>query len=1230
MRQETDSRTKARLAVDEENRVRQIIHLEEPWRSPETSPLLAAVDYLRRMEVLEVAESELGSPLEKVSFTEPRQQGIEYRLGGVKTLFDASTIIFNQTCLNVPVWRAAITLTIKHNPNRVISATDTSERDVQATLPSPEKIAEHRTIFALAEADRRLRVLGLEDRASTVGLAEDNDQTRTAPFIRRVLGRDLDTFSEEEPADDARAIRGRFFVYRYDEAHRVVIVGDQRETPAESEVETPAGTAAEAHARPILNLPPVHPSVENGEWRLVSEVTFSLTTPEYGPLNWRALVDVETDSVLLLEPLVAGLNGLVFLRDPITKGNASATPDQGNSVLNQFRDSVELPNLDAPVNGVQSLRGRFAALTELHPPSIAAPTRMGGQDFNFDARTNDFAAVNAYYHIDRFFALVESLGFPINEYFDRTIFPITVDHRASSDSGGNGHEINAHCGSNGAGGIGHACYMLNDLTNTANPIGRACDSRVHFHEVGGHGTLFDHVGTGRFGFAHSAGDSMAAIFHDPETRAPDRFRYAPWNSRNRRRFDRPVGQWAWGGDFFTDSRGDIVGDDKDYGSEQILATTLFRFYLSIGGDSRDLNRRRFASRMSMFLILSAIHTLTPATNPGNALGFANALRTADTFNWTTEGIFGGAYNKVIRWSFEKQGLYQPPGAPRPVTQEGAPPEVDVYIDDGRRGEYQFQADHTRNPSIWNRRAADSGTTHQEPVAGVTNFAYVRVKNRGTTLAQNVKVRGFHLRPGRAAIWPTDFQPLTTADLAVGTLSPNNQQEKVVGPFAWVPAADALGRDSLLMIVSANNDQSNIDHLTTGESIPDWRLVPNDNNIGMRTVVPVSGESEQSGAQTSAAAGESAAEHLLREVGFSGQGMKNVRVKSVTFHVDLSDEDAPSREAGASNAGGRAASVTPAVERMAAAEASSEDSWGIRRHGLIGTAAWERMHSQRARDEINRIFEESGGESSLGECARWADRIKSNPPNDPATRRFLSEERNFSTWHYVNLPLRLDGYDRERYPEFTRRNDIVQTILRCIESLRAPGPNARFEEIIALRWLTHLIGDLHQPVHIGCAYIANARTNQARLVFDPAQAVGLGSDRGGGALLLPDVDDNLHGFWDSQIGPDLIPDALESGSDKELLGEILKAPFESTFAEDADFAGRVIGWANETLKEARDNAYPEDTLRIVSYNPSSNGGEFYRVAWEGASAYRNRCTPVVTRRMVAAANNLAGLLDSIWP
>jgi hypothetical protein len=1178
---------------------------------------MAAVDYLRHMtNVLGVSTAELQDPLEKLSFVEPKSQGVKYRLGAQKELLDSTTVIFNQTYLNVPVWRAAITLVIKHNPNRIVKTDDTSERGMDAPLPSAEKIEEHKKLFALAAAEQRLRVLGLADQSAAAGLAEDDAQPRTATFVRRILGRNGYAPGETAPDDNARAIRGRFFVYRYDAANRLPSKKPAGVTP-ESMSETPV--AASTSAAPELPLPPVDPSITDRAWRVVSEFTFTLTTPEYGTLNWRALVDVEKDSVLLLEPLVAGQTGLVFVRDPITStGNPANKPDRNDAALNPFRTSVQLPNLNAPANGKQSLRGRFAVIADVNQPAIAPPTVPTGSSFDYNVRSNDFAAVNAYFHTDRFFALVESLGFPVASYFDNTTFPIPVDHRDNVNQ--TGDTINAWCVGNGAGGIGYAGYALNDLSDTTNPIGRACDSRVHFHELGGHGILYEHVDHPNFGFAHSAGDSLSAIFHDPDTHitGTDRFRYAPWNPANDRRFDRtPAAGWAWGG-----SR-----DDGGYGSEQILCTTMFRIYQAVGGDSTDQQQKRFASRLVMYLILRAISTLTPATNPDSALGFANALMAVDLLNWSSEGVFGGAYNKVIRWSFEKQGLFQAPGAPEPVMRPGQPPAVDVYIDDGRAGEYQYQRNFSNNPSVWNRRAPDGGTTHQEPIAGVANFAYVRVKNRGTTTAQNVRVRGFHHRNAGATVWPIDFKPLTTTELTAGSLQPNGQETKVVGPFEWVPSVDALGNDALMMAVSANGDPSNIDNFTAGESVPEWRLVPNDNNIGLRNVVPAPAQDapEVGPGATAAIAppapdSQNAIDQLLQGLGLAGHRTTNIRIKSVTLQVDFDGDDATgSVPATRSIVNTSLAGSSPAIE------AAREAEWGLRRHAAIAAAAQERLQTENARQAVARILED-GGDGSLGEAARWADRLKqSNRPHDPATERFLGDNRNrgHNTWHYVNLPLGLNGYDHQQYPEFTRDNDIVQTIGLCIESLRSPGPAARFEEIIALRWLAHLIGDLHQPVHIGCGYIANPKTNVARLVFAPGDAIGLASDLGGGALVLP-VGENLHAYWDSVLGPDIVPDPVNAESDDALVRELVRAPAPANFAENLDLTSRIIGWANESLAAARE-AY--QGITITAYDPQPKGE--YTVSWEGEMSYRQRCAPIVSERMTAAASNLASLLDAIW-
>jgi hypothetical protein len=180
----------------------------------------------------------------------------------------------------------------------------------------------------------------------------------------------------------------------------------------------------------------------------------------------------------------------------------------------------------------------------------------------------------------------------------------------------------------------------------------------------------------------------------------------------------------------------------------------------------------------------------------------------------------------------------------PNNNEGAPPPVDVYIDDGRHGEYQYQPNHWSCQAIWNRRHNDGGTAHEEPIVGVTNFAYVKIKNRGTQTATGVVVKAFHAKPAAGLVYPNDWQPMSPASLAAGNIAPNNSTELTVGPFEWVPSQ--IAHECMFMAVSASGDQSNISNISPGESIPEWRLVPNDNNIGQRNVFPVAGGSGRKG------------------------------------------------------------------------------------------------------------------------------------------------------------------------------------------------------------------------------------------------------------------------------------------------------------------------------------------------------------------------------------------------
>ncbi len=258
--------------------------------------------------------------------------------------------------------------------------------------------------------------------------------------------------------------------------------------------------------------------------------------------------------------------------------------------------------------------------------------------------------------------------------------------------------------------------------------------------------------------------------------------------------------------------------------------------------------REFAGRYMAYLILRLIGGLTAPTNPPNALTYAGFLMAAEQGDWTTEDQVGGCYWKVIRWSFEKQGLYQPAATPKPNNNEGPPPPIDVYIDNGRNGEYMYGPANQypylqrfwETTDIWNRHEPDGHLEHQTPIVGRPNYAYARVKNRGTLAATNVVVHGWHCRPSAGLVWPDDWKPMTTASRLIASLPSGGQV--VVGPFDWHP--EVPGHECMFMSATVAGDRANNDAASGLPAAigptPLWRLVPCDNNLGLRAVIPVPG------------------------------------------------------------------------------------------------------------------------------------------------------------------------------------------------------------------------------------------------------------------------------------------------------------------------------------------------------------------------------------------------------
>ncbi|MBL4708831.1 MAG: S1/P1 nuclease [Flavobacteriales bacterium] len=148
------------------------------------------------------------------------------------------------------------------------------------------------------------------------------------------------------------------------------------------------------------------------------------------------------------------------------------------------------------------------------------------------------------------------------------------------------------------------------------------------------------------------------------------------------------------------------------------------------------------------------------------------------------------------------------------------------------------------------------------------------------------------------------------------------------------------------------------------------------------------------------------------------------------------------------------------------------AWGQTGHRTVGKVA-ENHLSKKAKVALKEIM----GHESLVEASTWMDEIKSDQSFKYA-----------NPWHYVAIP------EGQTYAtaEHAKGGDSYEAIGRMIAILK--NPEAKTEEKRnAVRMLVHLVGDFHQPLH-----------------------VGNGEDRGGNQVKIKWFykDSNLHRIWDS--------------------------------------------------------------------------------------------------------------------
>ncbi len=154
------------------------------------------------------------------------------------------------------------------------------------------------------------------------------------------------------------------------------------------------------------------------------------------------------------------------------------------------------------------------------------------------------------------------------------------------------------------------------------------------------------------------------------------------------------------------------------------------------------------------------------------------------------------------------------------------------------------------------------------------------------------------------------------------------------------------------------------------------------------------------------------------------------------------------------------------------------SWGVVGHRAIGQIA-ENHINKKAKLAVQDLL----GSESLAMVSTYPDEIRS-----------YQQYAYTAPWHYVNVAHGLTYEQFKAQLIGMDKPNIYKAILNCTSDLKNAA-KTKEERVFALKFLVHLIGDLHQPMHTGRS-----------------------EDSGGNGIKVKLMrrDQNLHGLWDSAL------------------------------------------------------------------------------------------------------------------
>jgi hypothetical protein len=202
-----------------------------------------------------------------------------------------------------------------------------------------------------------------------------------------------------------------------------------------------------------------------------------------------------------------------------------------------------------------------------------------------------------------------------------------------------------------------------------------------------------------------------------------------------------------------------------------------------------------------------------------------------------------------------------------------------------------------------------------------------------------------------------------------------------------------------------------------------------------------------------------------------------------------------------------------------ASASTVSAWDDAGHKISAYIAWQKMTPE-AREKAIKILLAAPEDSDLSVfytqdsrstaarqrelfmiAATWADIVRDRKFKE----RF--EKYHKSNWHYTDFFWRQQANGKPEIIGDVADGGKALEKLYDFEKVLRDSSESNEEKAIALAWVLHLGGDIHQPLH------TSARVTE----FEPK------GDQGGNLFLLNpkdtprDKSENLHWFWDSIVG-----------------------------------------------------------------------------------------------------------------